>query len=132
VAVLAAAAVLLLAAAGFGIARLIEGSSSTPTTSESAANQTGPIEWLGMQIEGIPPGSVVVATVAPGSPAEQDGLSPGDVLLAINGRPINSPSDIGRAISGMQSGDQVTIQVSRGSTRFSTRATLAAPPSSHP
>jgi S1-C subfamily serine protease len=121
----------LLAGGGYLIGRVIDTSSSAQTTSASA-NQTGPIEWLGMQIEGIPPGTVVIATIAPGSAGEVAGLDPGDEVLAVNGRPINRTADIATAISGRHPGDRVTIQISRGSTQFSTTATLGAPPSSHP
>jgi S1-C subfamily serine protease len=121
----------MLAGGGYWISRLVDTSSSAQTTA-ATANQSGPIEWLGMQIEGIPPGTVVIATVAPNSAGESAGLDPGDEVLAVNRRPINSTSDISAAISGLHSGDRVTIQVSRGSTQFSTTATLGAPPSSHP
>jgi membrane-associated protease RseP (regulator of RpoE activity) len=122
---------IVVAAAGYGISRLADSSSSAQETS-ATANQTGPIEWLGMQVEGVPPGNVVIATVPPGSAGEQAGLDPGDELLSINGRAVNTVSDIGAAISGLHPGDSVTIQISRGSTQLTTRATLGAPPSHHP
>jgi S1-C subfamily serine protease len=124
--------VLVLAAAGFGLSRVFGTSDSPAQTNSVNANQAGgPIQWLGMQIEGLPPATVVIATVAPGSPAEVAGLEPGDVLDAINGRAINTTSDIGAAIKGLNAGDGVDIQVNRGSTQLTTRAMLAAPPS-HP
>jgi membrane-associated protease RseP (regulator of RpoE activity) len=122
----------ILAGAGYWISRLTDSGSAPAQTTSATANQTGPIQWLGMQIEGLPPGTVVIATVAPGSQGEAAGLDPGDEVLSVNGRPINATSDIGAAISGLHPGDTVTIQVSRGSTQFSTTATLGAPPSSHP
>lgn len=129
---IALATILVLAAAGFGISRLVGASSSSADGSASVSQASGPIDWLGMQIEGIQPGTVVIATVAPGSAGERAGLEPGDVLTTVNGRPINATGDIGSAISGLRPGDGVTIQVSRGSTRLSTRAMLGAPPSNHP
>jgi S1-C subfamily serine protease len=120
----------MLAGGGYWIGRMLDTSSSAQTT--PTANQSGPIEWLGMQIEGIPPGTVVIATVAPGSAGEAAGLDPGDEVLAVNRRPINRTADIAAAISGLHSGDRVTIQISRGSTQISTTATLGAPPSGHP
>jgi S1-C subfamily serine protease len=124
--------VLVVAAAGFGISRLAGTSSSSAQTTAATAAQPAPIDWLGMQIEGVSPGTVVIATVAPGSPGELAGLEPGDQLTSVNGRSINATSDIGAAISGLRPGDTVSIQVSRGTTQVSTRATLTAPPSNHP
>jgi S1-C subfamily serine protease len=95
----------------------------------------GPSEtmtWLGMEVETIHPGHVVVATVASGSHGERAGLEPGDVLLAIDSRSLDSTADIAKAIFGIQSGDQVQIEVGRGSTVFVTSATLGAPPAKYP
>ena len=131
-AAIALAALVILVAAGYGLSRVVGGSSSAQPTSMSANQGGGPIDWLGMQIEAVPPGTVVIATVGPGSAAELAGLEPGDVLMAVNGRPINGTSDIRAAISGLHPGDGVDIQVSRGSTQLSTRAMLGAPPSNHP
>jgi S1-C subfamily serine protease len=130
----ALAAVFVVAAAAYGLTRVVGSSSpgAPPSVSTAANGPGGPVEWLGMQVEGIPPGTVVVATVAPGSAGELAGLEPGDVIVSVNGRAINSTSDIGAAIGGLHPGDGVDVEVSRGSTQFATRATLTAPPSSHP
>jgi S1-C subfamily serine protease len=85
-----------------------------------------------MQIETVPPGAVVVETVGPGSPGELAGLEPGDVIVEINGRPITATSGIGAAIRGLRVGDPVALQISRGSTLYSTQATLTALPSRYP
>jgi S1-C subfamily serine protease len=85
-----------------------------------------------MQIETLPPGAVVIETVGPGSAGELAGLEPGDVIVAINNRPIHAAGEIGAAIRALHAGDLVELEISRGSTLFSTQATLAAPPSVHP
>lgn len=41
---------------------------------------------------------LVVSEVAPGSPAAQAGLTPGDVIVTVNRRPVKSASDIARLI----------------------------------
>jgi S1-C subfamily serine protease len=43
-----------------------------------------------MQIETVPPGAAVVDSVKLGSVADQAGVNPGDIILAVNGRAINS------------------------------------------
>lgn len=85
-----------------------------------------------MQIETVPPGAAVIETVRLGSPGELAGLSPGDVIVEVNHHSINGTGDIGAAISGLQAGDQVELQISHGSALYRTVATLAAPPSPHP
>ena len=123
-------ALLLTVAAAFALIALTSPAGSpTPVT---AAIAPRPVSWLGMQIETVPPGAAVIETVKLGSPGELAGLSPGDVLIAINHRSINGTGDIGAAISGLHAGDQVQLQVSHGSGLYTTEATLAAPPSSHP
>ncbi len=145
------AAALVLGAGAYGLSGLLSssgntaqptqnqppgGSPSSPPSQGSPASPTnagtGPVNWLGMQVETLPPGVVVVETVAPGSPADLAGLEPGDLILAINNRRVNATGDIRPAISGLAAGDLVPIEVSRGSTLFTTQATLAAPPSGSP
>jgi PAS domain S-box-containing protein len=56
---------------------------------------------------------VVARTVDPGSPAERALVRAGDVLLAINGRPIDSPADVDRLMEGMRPGDTPTYTLLR-------------------
>ena len=121
---------LILAGAAFGLTAVL-GSPARPAAA-NANPPSGPVNWLGMEIESLQPGVVVVDTVALGSPAELAGMEPGDVIVEVNGRPVNTTGDIASAISGLGMGDAVEIQVSRGSTRITTHATLAAPPVSYP
>ncbi len=123
-------ALLALAAAAYGLGALLGSSGSG--TAPAASGQGATMSWLGMEVETVGPGRVVVATVSPGSQGEQSGFEPGDVMLAIDSRGLNSTTDISKAIFGMRSGDQVQIEVGRGSTVFVTSATLAAPPAKYP
>jgi membrane-associated protease RseP (regulator of RpoE activity) len=124
------AVLLVIAGAAFGIRALTGGAEDQ--NSPAAAGPTGPVSWLGMEVETLPPGGVVVATIAPGSQGERAGLEPGDVIVGIANRTVNSTADIAKAIGGMHAGQQVPIEVNRGSTRYTTSATLGAPPASWP
>jgi S1-C subfamily serine protease len=126
---IALAALLLLAAGAYGLTAVLARSERPASASAKAS---GPVRWLGMQVETLPPGGVVIATVAPGSPGELAGLEPGDVIVEINNRPVSATGDIAAAIGALRAGDQVLIQISRGSTAYTTHATVAAPPSVHP
>jgi S1-C subfamily serine protease len=126
----ALAAVLILAAGAYGLSRIGGG---TDQPASSTIGQTGgPIRWLGMQIDSVTAGSVVIETVAAGSSGELAGLEPGDVIAQVNRRPIDATGQIARAVASVRSGAYVEIQVNRGSTVFDTEAVMSAPPSKHP
>ena len=57
--------------------------------------------------------AAVVRTVNPGSPAEQAGLQPGDVIESLHGRPINSYQDVLDVVATMRSGDVLQMEFSR-------------------
>jgi S1-C subfamily serine protease len=127
---IALAALLILAGAAYGLNAVLD---SPGTPAGAATSQPSrSVLWLGMQIESVLPGAAVVDTVALGSSAERAGMEPGDVIVAVNGRAVHSAGDITDALAGLGMGDAVEIQASRGSTPFTTHATLAAPPVSNP
>ena len=123
-------ALLVLAGAAYGLSALLGGSSSSSPA--AVTGPTGPIRWLGMEIETQSPSGVVVATVDSGSQGELAGLEPGDVILQVNNRSVNATGEIAKAIKGMRAGQSVQIEISRGSTLYNTSATLGPPPSNYP
>jgi len=58
-------------------------------------------------------GGAVVAGVEPGSPGEQAGLKPGDVITRLNDRPIDSADALIAATRSKAFGETVTLQVQR-------------------
>jgi S1-C subfamily serine protease len=73
-------------------------------------------------------GGAYVATVLPGSPAEQGGLLPGDVIVGINGGPISSYQEVTGLVAQSRVGDQMQIDFLRGGQRLT--ATVALGPRS--
>ena len=120
----------MIAGAAYGLSSVLGSGGNAASTGPPAGSP--PVAWLGARILGLPLGGVVIETIAPGSPAEQAGLEPGDEFVQINRRPVNAPADINAALAGLQPGDQVQIEISRGSTFYTTQATLAARPSPSP
>jgi putative serine protease PepD len=59
------------------------------------------------------PDGAVVRAVRPGGPAARAGLQTGDVIVGINGRRVEDPSDVSAGIQGQAPGDVVTVQVQR-------------------
>jgi serine protease Do len=56
---------------------------------------------------------VLVAQVEQGSPAAQAGLQPGDVILEMNGRPVESYVAFRNQVAMMQPGEEIQLGVSR-------------------
>ncbi|WP_459642746.1 S1C family serine protease [Kineococcus sp. NUM-3379] len=54
--------------------------------------------------------------VAPGGPADRAGLREGDVVLAVDGRPVTTPEELIVAIRSREPGDTVRLLVRRGGT----------------
>lgn len=68
--------------------------------------------------------SARVDTLQPDSPAAAAGFQPGDVITAINGRPIATFADMQRVVSG-SAGEPLEIDVERSGVRLVLRATPA-------
>ena len=67
-------------------------------------------------------GGVLVSSVAQNSAAAAAGLKPGDVITAINGRPLNDSGDLTRELSDLSG--EVTIAVLRDKKEITLKATL--------
>ncbi|MBV8811273.1 MAG: PDZ domain-containing protein [Acidobacteriaceae bacterium] len=72
------------------------------------------------------PRGVEITAVEPGSPAEQAGLKPGDVLLSYNGENILGAQQLGRLVSETPIGRKIRIQYWRQGKTESTVVTTAA------
>lgn len=68
---------------------------------------------------------VLVGSVEAGSPAEKAGLKVGDIVLSIDGKEIDSSSELRAGLRDKKSGDTVRIDVLRGRGRQTVVATLA-------
>jgi putative serine protease PepD len=69
-----------------------------------------------------------VGSVTPGSPAAAAGLKAGDVIAAVDGKRITGSSDLVAAIAGRKPGDQVKLNLRRGSDSLTVTATLGTQP----
>jgi serine protease Do len=78
---------------------------------------------------GIPERSgAVVLKVLPGGPADRAGLQPDDVIIALEGKPMDGPEQLRWDVSLAGIGRAVTLRVRRGKRVFDVRATLAELP----
>ncbi len=105
---------------------------TTPTTTQPPAPSGPPVSWLGMELVTVPPGGATVETLKLGSEGDRAGLSPGDVILEINGNQVSGADGIAKAIGGKHAGDRVALQISHGSSLVTTVVTLGASPARYP
>jgi S1-C subfamily serine protease len=71
---------------------------------------------------------VVLTDVASGSPAERAGLQQGDVIVAMDGKPITDEAGLRAQIQSHKIGDRVQITVNRNGKQFNVQAQLTQAP----
>jgi len=82
---------------------------------------------LGITMSETADGVVRVSGVRPNSPADEAGLRPGDVLLAIDGREIFTAQDVTRMVGRHVPGESVRLDVDRDGQNDKVEAVLASP-----
>jgi predicted metalloprotease with PDZ domain len=92
--------------------------------------------WLGVNIKDVTPDlakakklgvteGVWISEVTDESPAEKAGLEDGDIIVAFDGKPVSSASDLQKAVKARKPGDKVDISVVRDGKKQNLSATLA-------
>jgi serine protease Do len=75
--------------------------------------------WLGVSVAdvtnaaGAPAPGAEITEVEPDGPARRAGLMPADVVLRVNGSPIEGSGDLIRTIASIAPGGKVTLQIER-------------------
>jgi serine protease Do len=80
--------------------------------------------WLGVQIQPLTSEiaeslgledtrGALVAGIEPGSPAASAGVRPGDVIVGMNGEPLDEYKDLPRLVAAASAGSESTLQVIR-------------------
>src|SRR5579883_1389021 len=99
--------------------------------------------WLGALTQPVTPAlarafglaeplGALVAEVLPRSPAEACGLAPGDVVVALDGRPVRRSDDLQWQVAIAEAGRRVVLGVRRGSERLELATTLQQDPDEPP
>lgn len=93
------------------------------TTDQLIENGRATYPIIGIMLDGRHQGEgVMVATAATdgnepvtdGGPGDQAGIQPGDIILAIDGRPMTSPDEVIVYVRAHAPGDAVTLTIRRG------------------
>jgi putative serine protease PepD len=74
-------------------------------------------------------GTTTIAEVRAGTPADKAGLQAGDVVTAIDGKPIGSAAALQTAIDAKKPGDQISVTVKRNGSDKTVNVTLGTRPS---
>lgn len=95
-----------------------------------AAGGTRAEGFLGVSLEARSDGGAgsIISTVQPGSPANDAGIRVGDIVLAVDGDPVNGQAGLVAAIRDRSPGDSVSIDLVRDGVRLTLTAVLAARP----
>jgi putative serine protease PepD len=128
----------------------------TAKTSFAQLKSTGQVKypWLGVRLVNLTPDlaktfnlnvsqGALVDSVTPGGPAAKAGINGGthtvtvqgqqfnvggDVITALNGKPITSADQLVQAVSTYKPGDKVTLTIERGGTSMDITVTLGNRP----
>ena len=94
--------------------------------------------WIGIVPEDLPDaqavelglseGGVIIANLYVGSPAQQAGLMPGDVLQEIDGARVRSAQDVVMRIATRKPGEVVTVRGLRAGRPFEAKVVVRERP----
>jgi S1-C subfamily serine protease len=115
-------------------------SSARPVLDDLRAGRTPRIAFMGVSTETLTPSLVrqrdldvdqgaYVAVVTPDGGADRAGLRKGDVMVDVDGEPVNSNDDIVRIVRGHKPGDAIRVVVQRDGRRKTLTVTLGELPS---
>lgn len=102
---------------------------SQTVAAEALAKKGG--AWLGIRIANAESGVSIQAVTAE-SPAAKAGVQEGDVITAINGNAITNTKQLVRTVSGLKSGDKITLSVTRAGASQTIEVELGAAPAKAP
>jgi S1-C subfamily serine protease len=86
--------------------------------------------YLGVSLGVVETGQAgaLVEEVSPGTAADEAGLEPGDLVISIEGAPVQSGGDLAAQIQTHQPGDAVDLQVVRDGEQTTVTVTLGERP----
>jgi serine protease Do len=111
----------------------------TVVASAESGNAAIKRPWLGVDLQDVtadiaqslgmarPEGTLIVA-LHPDSPLAKAGLKRGDVILAIEGKPVENSQELGYRVATTAIGAATIVEYERGGTRRETQVTMIAAP----
>jgi len=114
---------------GLGFAIPVNQAKKTADQLIKRGHSTYPIVGLSLDSAFAGPGARIAdipEAILPGGPAQKAGLRAGDVIIAIDGKPVSVPDDMIVAIRSRSVGDSVTLTYQRGPKTLTVKVTLIA------
>lgn len=129
---------------GIGFAIPSEMVASVVAAEKSGASNAGVVRpWIGASGQSVTsdiadsldlnrPAGVLISKIHKASPARKAGLKIGDVVTAINGRPIHDPAELKFRLATVPLGDKADLDVIRQGKTMTLRMEAMAPPNDPP
>lgn len=114
---------------GLGFAIPVNQAKKTADQLIKRGHSTYPIVGLSLDSAFAGPGARIAdipEAILPGGPAQKAGLRAGDVIIAIDGKPVSVPDDMIVAIRSRSVGDSVRLTYQRGPKTLTVKVTLIA------
>jgi serine protease Do len=124
-----------IVAAGEGIGFAVPTSMAREVIAQLKKYQRVKRGWLGITVQDVTrevaraldlqePRGGLVASVQPGGPAARAGLTSGDVILEVNGQPVEDGSELTRTIGRLEPGAEASLTVWRKGAQQTFEVTL--------
>ena len=95
--------------------------------------------WVGIEVQDLSPEiaesfnlksteGALIAGVLKGGPADAAGIKPGDILLAVEGKPVSDSSTLLNLIASLQPGTEAHLTLGRGTKRVEVSVKVARRP----
>jgi S1-C subfamily serine protease len=84
--------------------------------------------YLGVGMDTAAQGGATVGSVEPGGPADSGGMQDGDLIVEIDGEPVNDSDDVSSAVNARRPGQRLRIVVERGGQRRTLTVELGTQP----
>ena len=126
-----------------GIGFAIPVSMAKSIMAEIIATGTVTRGWIGVEVQEITPAlaesfklepgkGTIIAGVLRGGPADKAGIKPGDILLAVAGKPVSDAPSMLNAIAGLKPGEAAALSIIRNGKAGEAQITVGKRPKPPP
>lgn len=112
----------------FFVLLLLVALAAPPTPADGESSKKSDTAWLGVMLGGNADNGVAVSRIVLDSPAEKAGLRARDVVLTVDGAPVDSNADLIREIQRHDPGSWLPVTISRNGREIDRRVRLSNRP----